>query len=80
MGHRCGLKTKQRKQEKMLISLFCWISSIISASIIYFFTIKKTEDDLAFMRDKKGISYSAKFTQVREKIQKHYNSLFENKQ
>ena len=42
--------------------------------------LKKTEDDLAFMRDKKGISYSAKFTQVREKIQKHYNSLFENKQ
>ena len=80
---------KQTKEEFLAKKLKCNEYSLSQYEVTILFgygvkttgdLLKKTEDDLAFMRDKKGISYSAKFTQVREKIQKHYNSLFENKQ
>lgn len=38
--------------------------------------LSKTESDLAFIKDKKGISYTARITQVFEKAKRHYDSLF----
>ena len=39
--------------------------------------LSKTEKDLAFIKDKKGISYTSRITKVLSNVRKHYESVFE---
>ena len=38
--------------------------------------LKKTEGELSIMRDKKGICFAAKFSQVQNKVKRSYDRLF----